>query len=55
MVIGECSRVFAAVSAGYERVVSDHQVVLVMTISNACPVHAGSVADVEHTPPERKA
>jgi uncharacterized protein YqgV (UPF0045/DUF77 family) len=35
---GESPRVFEALREAYERIAADHQVVLVLTLSNACPV-----------------
>jgi uncharacterized protein YqgV (UPF0045/DUF77 family) len=48
-VIGEASRVFTALSEGFERAAAGGDVAVVITVSNACPAgepEAGCVADL---------
>lgn len=46
LVTGDSSRLFAALAEAFEQAARDRQVVVVVTVSNACPVTARSAGDL---------
>ena len=46
IVSGEASRVFEALRRGFERAAADGHVVMVLTVSNACPVQERDASGV---------